>query len=166
MPPIDPMMKAEWISTWPEAPAIDEIPAIMLDEIVSTLQTQLVCCCVRQQPQIAGLNKSTVIIQPAIEASLSIMLSNPIVKICFSQYKKFSELEFSALSCFLQKTRAIIIESERVPKKMNKTPPITRVVELGWRKFWLYLTSSSLQPVISSLLMCLKSGFFVLKTLT
>ena len=37
MPPIKPMVKAKWISTCPEAPAIEEIPAIILEEIVSTL---------------------------------------------------------------------------------------------------------------------------------
>ena len=37
MPPKAPIMKAEWISTWPEAPAIEDIPAMMLEEMVSTL---------------------------------------------------------------------------------------------------------------------------------
>ena len=37
------MMAEEWMAMYPEAPATEAIPAITLEEIVSTLYTQLVC---------------------------------------------------------------------------------------------------------------------------
>ena len=77
-PPTKPIMMAEWISILPEAPATEAIPAIMLADMVSTLQTQLVCSYVRQWPQIRGLSRRTETTLPATELNLSIIESKPI----------------------------------------------------------------------------------------
>ena len=61
----------------PEAPATEAIPAITLDETVSTLQTQLVCSDVRQVPYMIGLSNKTAVTLPETEASLSIIERKP-----------------------------------------------------------------------------------------